>query len=237
VQVGGGDQWGNITSGCEFVRRKTGHIVHGVTVPLLTTSSGEKLGKSAGNAVWLTGPNSSYLLYQAMLQVADQDAAAMLSRLSCLPLEELHRTMDLHTSSPEKFLAQKTLAEEVTRLVHGEEGLSRAKTATQALFGDQHSLRSLSRDQLLEVFSHIPSSQLGLDTLTGSPTVGEVAVLAGVVSSQFEVRRLLAAGGLYVNGQRVAKEETFLSSLHMLPGNLTVFRVGKKTHHLLSWTN
>ncbi|CAI8034697.1 Tyrosine--tRNA ligase, mitochondrial [Geodia barretti] len=235
LQVGGGDQWGNITSGCEFVRKKTGHLVHGVTVPLLTTSSGDKLGKTAGNAVWLTG--SSYPLYQFLLQTGDHDVATCLHRLTSLPPEEVDVIMQQHTTAPESFLAQKRLAEEVTRLVHGAEGLTHAETATKALFGDHHSLRSLTSDELLNLFSHVPTTQLNFDHLSSDTTVSEIAVQAKVVKSEFAVHQLLSTGGLYVNGDRVAENETFLPSLHMLPGNLTVFRVGKKTHHLIQWTH
>jgi tyrosyl-tRNA synthetase len=233
--VGGGDQWGNITSGCEFVRKKTGHLVHGVTVPLLTTSSGDKLGKTAGNAVWLTG--SSYPLYQFLLQTGDHDLATCLHRLTFLPTEEVDVIMQQHTTSPERILAQRRLAEEVTRLVHGAEGLAHAETATKALFGDHHSLRSLTSDELLNLFSHVPTTPLNFDLISSDTTVSEIALEAKVVKSEFAVRQLLSTGGLYVNGERVAENETFLPSLHVLPGNLTVFRVGKKTHHLIQWTH
>jgi tyrosyl-tRNA synthetase len=235
MQIGGGDQWGNITAGCEFVRKKSGDIVHGVTVPLLMTSSGEKLGKSAGNAVCLSG--SSYHLYQSMLQVADQEVEAMLGHLTFLPREEISGVMEQHTAYPERYLAQRTLAEQVTRLVHGEEGVCHAERATQALFGDQQSLHALTSEELLDLFSHVPTTQLDMAVLKDSPTVGDVALLARVVPSQFQLQRLLATGGLYLNGQRATEGETFSSSLHMLPGNLSVFRVGKKTHQLLHWTS
>lgn len=158
-----------------------------------------------------------------------------------------------------------------------EEGLAQAKTATKALFGDHHCLRSLSSescsifspptitsfspgDELLQLFRHVPTTQLNLDLLNNHPTVGEIAVQASVVPSKCKsiseyhhqaiynnsvkvvkwcssvaVQQLLSTGGLYVNGERASEKQTFAPSLHMLPGNITVFRVGKKNHHLVQW--
>lgn len=126
-------------------------------------------------------------------------------------------------------------------------------TATKALFGDHQSLHSLTSQQLIDLFSRVPTSTLNFDLLLDEPTVGSIAVQAAVIPSQcmsplplsppsmylyitVELSRLLATGGLYINGQRVTEGETFHQSIHMLPGNLTVFRIGKKKHHLLHWT-
>jgi tyrosyl-tRNA synthetase len=237
LQIGGGDQWGNITAGCEFVRKAANSEVHGLTVPLMTTSTGEKIGKSAGNAVWLS-PNktSCYQLYQYFVKVSDSDVEKYLKALTFLPLEEVKSVMEEHRQTPEDRVAQKRLAECVTRTVHGEQGLCQAVNATSALFGSPGALKQLKKSELEQLLADAPTFETPLRDVDEDLTVVAVLNRAGILESKGQGKRLVEGGGLYVNHEKVTTpSEVFSKESHIIHDNLTVVRIGKSNYFILKW--
>jgi tyrosyl-tRNA synthetase len=230
LQGGGGDQWGNITAGTELIRKERGVEAGGLTFPLLTTSSGEKFGKSAGNAVWLDpGMTSPYRFYQYWYHVDDRDAERLLLLFSTLGVAEIAELAAAHRAAPERRQAQRRLAEEVTRRVHGEAGLAGAQRLAQALFGGE--LAGLAPREIEEAFSGVPSAVLSRAELERGMPVTAAAAASGAAASRGEARRLLAGGGLYVNNVRVTEDRP-LGVQDLLGGEVVVFRAGKRSHAL-----
>ena len=216
AQVGGSDQWGNITSGLDLIARKGGGEVFGLTLPLLTTSAGEKLGKSAGNAVWLSADlTSPYELYQHFLHTHDTDVDRFLSLFSLS-----HDTPHVQADSGEGGGREgvRRLARQVVRLVHGEEGLRQAEERTRALFeGGGEGVEGVKRPRA-EVVGH---------------SVVDLLMAVGAVSSRNEARRLIKEGGCYLHGERV-KDDRALVGEGDVRGGAVVVRVGKKRPHVVS---
>lgn len=235
LQVGGSDQWGNITAGIELIRRIRGVETYGLTTPLICDSRGQKFGKSEGNAIYLDARRTScYAFYQFFLRTADADVIRFLRIFTHLPeaeIEELERRLP---AEPEKREAQLRLAEEVTRAVHGEAGLEQARRASSALFGAP--LQDLAPEILLEVFADVPSAELLCSEVEGRP-VAEVVVKAGLCPSGNAARRLIRDGGLYVNNRRVEGTDARIRTEDLLGGHLLVLRSGKKTYHLVKTTS
>jgi len=232
LQAGGSDQWGNITAGIDLIRRVEGAEAFGVTFPLVTTSSGEKFGKSAGNAVWLDPARTSpYRFYQYWLQTEDSDVAKFLGFFSFLPWEEIQAIVAEHMATPERRIGQKRLAEEVTRLVHGEEELQRAINASKALFGG--SLTGLERRDLEDIFADVPSSTLPASDLQTGLTLTDILVKSGMCQSNGEARRLVQGGGVYVNNERAADAMASIGTDSLLAGFAVVLRSGKKNYRLV----
>jgi tyrosyl-tRNA synthetase len=223
VQGGGSDQWGNITAGIELIRRKATGQAFGITFPLLTTSSGEKFGKSAGNAIWLD-PNrtSPYQFYQYWINTDDRDAERFLKLFTFLELEEITA---LCARSPEQRIPQKRLAAEVTRLVHGQEAVAQALKASEVLFGGD--VTGLSDKDLAEIFSDVPSF-----SFNSGARITDAMVLSTAASSKSEAVRLLKNGGVYWNNQRVTDPQAELRREDLAPRNTGVLRVGKKSYYL-----
>ena len=164
IQAGGSDQWGNITAGTELIRKSIGKEAFGITFPLLATSSGEKFGKSAGNAVWLdTKRTSPYQFYQFWIRTDDRDVEKMLRLFTFLAMPEIDTLMAKHSTDPAQRAAQKKLAEEMTRLVHGEDSLKAALNASEALFGGE--LSGLSDADLVDIFTDVPSFTVTAESL------------------------------------------------------------------------
>eukprot|EP00731_Ephydatia_muelleri_P027999 Em0019g872a len=239
MQVGGSDQWGNISIGYEYVRKLTGSEVQGLTTPLLLTSTGEKIGKSAGNAVWLSPhKTTSYSLYQYFVKMADSDTERLLKYFTFLPLEEIESIMQAHRSQPELRTAQKVLAENVTKLVHGMSGLETALTATAALFGDPEALASLPESSFEDVFVGVPSGELSHNLCADGKglSLAEVAVKSGAVPSKKEAQKMINWGSFRVNNVLVQSPlEKLDPAKHILKGRFTVLRVGKSRYHLVKW--
>lgn len=232
LQAGGSDQWGNITAGIDLIRRVEGAEAFGVTFPLVTTSSGEKFGKSAGNAIWLDPARTSpYRFYQYWLQTEDSDVARFLGFFSFLPWEEIQAIVAEHMATPERRIGQKRLAEEVTRLVHGEAELQRAINASKALFGG--SLTGLERRDLEDIFADVPSSTLPVSDLQTGLTLTDILVKSGMCQSNGEARRLVLGGGVYVNNERAADATASIASDSLLAGFAVVLRSGKKNYRLV----
>ncbi len=231
LQIGGSDQWGNITAGIELIRRLRSVETFGLTFPLISDSAGRKFGKSEGNAVSLDARRTSpYTFYQFFLRVEDTDVDRLLKVFTFLPLDEIESFRKMTENAPEQRAAQRRLAEEVTRMVHGENGLQQAQAATEALFGG--TLAGLSANDLGDVFADAPSAQLSADTVVNRDIVS-VAVAAGLCGGKGAARRLIAGGGLYLNNQRVDSEQAVVSSDDILDGRMLVLRSGKKNYRLV----
>ncbi|KAJ1678111.1 tyrosyl-tRNA synthetase, partial [Spiromyces aspiralis] len=238
--LGGSDQWGNITAGTELIRRLGGsngadppEEAFGVTLPLLTTATGEKFGKSAGNAVWLDARlTSPFEFYQFFVQTADADVESYLKLFTLLPLERVEAAMQEHLERLERFDAQKLLASEVTELVHGGK---RALIATEVLFGKASDLTAYDRAELAGAFEH-DRRMVSVESrdVLGRP-VTEIAVMARACKSKSEVARLIKGGGLYWNNTRVtdAKWQPSPDNGDFIGGSIGVIRVGKTSYHLV----
>lgn len=230
LEVGGSDQWGNITAGTDLVHRLRGTEVYGLTFPLVCDSNGLKFGKSEGNAIFLDSRKTSYYdFYQFFLRSMDADVIRYLRIFTFLPEErivELEKAVQEH---PELREAQRVLAEEVTRAVHGEAGLRQALKATDVLFGG--SMEGLSADELENIFKNVKSGELAKDEILGKP-VFEVAAAAGMTASKGEARRLAQQGGLVLNGEK-APLERVVSESDLIDGRIAIFRAGKKNYFLL----
>lgn len=231
LQVGGSDQWGNITAGVDLVRKLRGAEVHGLTFPLVTDSAGRKFGKSEGNAVYLDRRlTSCYDFYQFFVRAADADVLRLLRIFTFLPEEDIEELRKQVEQEPERREAQKGLAEEVTRMVHGEEGLQLAIRASAVLFGE--SMAGLRADDLLEIFANVPSAELGRPDVLDA-TVIDVAAASGMCRSKGEARRLIESGGLYVNNGRVPDVSATIGPCDLADGRVVVLRSGKKGFHLI----
>ncbi len=225
IEVGGSDQWGNITAGTDLVHYVRGEQCYGVTVPLVKDAAGRKFGKSEGNAVFLDAEKTScYKFYQFFLRSEDAVVVDYLKAFTFLPLDEIAQLAETVKSAPEKREAQRVLARDVTLRVHGEDGLAQAERATAALFGG--SLAGLSADELLSAFGDAPCAELPAGETFGQ-SVARVAVAAGLFKSQSEARRLADGGGLYLNGERVSAADV-LSEDRAIDGKVFVLRAGRK---------
>jgi tyrosyl-tRNA synthetase len=233
LQIGGSDQWGNITAGIDLARRMHGVQLYGLTCPLLLKSDGSKMGKTERGAVYLSPEKTSpYAFYQYWINVADVDAATCLRFLTELPQEEIQSLDISRDQQPHLRESQKRLAEELTRLIHGESGLATAKKATDVFFGAE--IENLSDAQLIDIFADVPSKTLPRDRLSrdGLPLV-DAFVEAGLAKSKSEARRTIAQGGAYVNNRPRADVETRLSSNDLASESVMVLRSGKKKYGLL----
>ena len=227
LQIGGSDQWGNITAGTELIRRQRGVEAYGLTFPLVTDSQGRKFGKSEGNAVYLDSRKTSYYdFYQFFLRTEDADACRYLRIFTFLPMEEIAALEELVRTQPEKREAQKILAEDMTRRVHGEAGLGAAQRASSVLFGG--SMAGLGAAELLPIFKDVPSCTLDRAAVVGKSAI-ELAALSGLCKSKGEARRLAESGGLYLNNEKAALADV-LTEDRIVDGQLVVLRSGKKTY-------
>jgi tyrosyl-tRNA synthetase len=233
IQGGGNDQWGNITAGTDLIRKaQPGAKVFGVTFPLLTTSRGEKFGKTAGNAVWLDAERTSpYQLYQYWVRSEDADVEKFLKLFTFLSLDEIAAIMAEHNESPERRAAQKALAEHATRLIHGEDGLAKAVAASGALFGGD--LSALGAGELKDIFADVPSTTMERSRLAEGLGVLDLFAETGLAKSKGEARKKIAQGGVYINNERISDVDATIDSAGLLADELLVLRMGKKQYHLV----
>ncbi len=234
VQFGGSDQWGNITSGTDLIRRVEGGKAFGVVSPLVTDSSGRKAGKTESGAVWLDPTlTSPYAFYQFWLNTDDADAVKYLKCFSLLSRDEIAELEVATISEPYKRAAQKALGADVTRRVHSETGLAKALQATDALFGGD--LSGLSSDDIAHVFADVPSSQLSKDELAGEgKTMVDLLDESGVAASKGDARRSIEGGGIYLNNRRVEGVDQRATIDDAIDGRFLVLRKGKKSYHLVA---
>ncbi|XP_025311361.1 tyrosine--tRNA ligase, mitochondrial [Canis lupus baileyi] len=235
VQLGGSDQLGNITSGYEFIHKLTGEDVFGITVPLVTSTTGAKLGKSAGNAVWLNREKTSpFELYQFFVRQQDNLVERYLKLFTFLPLPEIDHIMQLHDKEPEKRGPQKRLAAEVTKLVHGQEGLDSAKRCTQALYHSSiDALEVMSDQELKELFKEASFSELVLDPGT---SVLDICRKANAIPDGPRGYRMITEGGVSINHRQVTNPESVLVvGQHILKNGLSLLKIGKRNFYIIKW--
>jgi tyrosyl-tRNA synthetase len=237
VQAGGSDQWGNITAGIDLARRLRGTQLHGITWPLLTKSDGSKMGKTESGAVWLSPVRTSpYQFYQYWINIEDADAGKCLRFLTELRHEEIESLDAARASNPGARESQRRLAEEITRLVHGESGLVAARRATEIFFGAE--IDKLTDAQLVEIFADVPSKTLPRSRLDGGGlNVIDAFVEAGLAKTKSESRRTIEQGGANVNNRRVESIDRALTAADLASETVMVLRSGRKKYALLRFPN
>ncbi|OFZ77739.1 MAG: tyrosine--tRNA ligase [Bdellovibrionales bacterium RIFOXYD1_FULL_53_11] len=232
LQIGGSDQWGNITAGTDLVRKCGGTEVYGMTFPLVTKADGTKFGKTESGTIWLDAARTSpYRFYQYLLQTTDADAGAMLGFFSFHPPERIQQLEAATRATPEKREAQIALAGELTGLVHGREALRRAEKASLALFGSE--IRDLDAGTLGEVFAGAPSTSKPRAAVEGGWALVDALAETGLCQSKGMARKDIAGGGVYINNERVTDQARVLGACDVLAGGFIVLRKGKKTYHLV----
>ena len=232
MQMGGSDQWGNITAGTDLIRRRLGKTGYGLTWPLLTRSDGQKMGKSVHGALWLDPDKTSpYEFRQYWVQLPDEDVERFLLQLTLRSVDDIKALMDEHRAAPEKRLAQRALATDVTALVHGSAAEQAAAEAAQVLFGGDPT--AASAEALAVVSREVPSSEMTREQLGD-----QIAVLVqtGLASSNGEARRTLTQKGFKANGKTLEETKSLLE-VDLLHGRYMLLRKGKTNFHLLTVTN
>ncbi|XAO27794.1 tyrosine-tRNA ligase [Cryptococcus bacillisporus CA1280] len=246
IQLGGSDQWGNIVAGIDLIRRgkiaereekgeqmkEEEEDVYGLTIPLLTTSTGEKFGKSAGNAVWLDDKRTSAAeFYQFFLRTTDEDVEKYLKLFTFLPLSRIQDVMEAHQSSKTERLPQKLLAAEVTELVHGPAALSRALTAAQVLYST--SISSLTAEKVLDAFRGDMRLHRVKKEDLAKMGVGKVAVTYGLCGSVGESQRLVQSSALQVNDRKIGDHREKIAVEDLVDGHIAIVRAGHKRQIIL----
>lgn len=237
LQVGGSDQWGNITAGTDLGRRMRAVQLHGLTCPLLMKSDGTKMGKTSGGALWLSPEKTSpYQFYQYWINVDDADVGVSLRMLTELPREEVDALDSAREQDPAARASQRCLAEELTRLVHGEAGLTAARRATDIFFGAE--ISDLDDAQLAQIFADVPSQTISRAALSdeGGLPVVDGLVASGLAKSKGEARRTVEQGGAYVNNRRIESVDRRLTAADLASETVLVLRSGKKKYALLRFT-
>lgn len=232
-QMGGSDQWGNITAGIDLVRRMRGEKAHGITYPLVTGAGGHKFGKTEAGAVWLDPKlTSPYRFYQFWMNVDDRDVISYLKCFTLLDSDEITADEASLAERPHERAAHRRLAEVVTRSVHGETGLASAQGATAVLFGG--SLSGLGADEISDIFADVPSSEIPKIELEGEGT-GILDLLASteVANSKGDARRSVEGGGVYLNNERVTDTDGRVRLEDAVEGRFLVLRKGKKAYHMV----
>ncbi|KAF9204052.1 tyrosyl-tRNA synthetase [Haplosporangium sp. Z 27] len=250
IQLGGSDQWGNITAGIDLIHKKKktteeqvliesnsessekASSAYGLTIPLLTTATGEKFGKSAGNAVWLDETMTSLFdFYQFFVKTADADVGRYLHYFTLLNADEINTVMEKHNAEPEKRIAQHTLAKETTELVHGVEAVPKALLATHVLFGA--SLDKIKGQELIDAFEHdsrlVPLSK----SQVGEMSVDRIALESGLCSSKSEAKKLVKSGGFYINNVKITDASYRIAEKDWIDGAVCVLRSGKSNYKLV----
>jgi tyrosyl-tRNA synthetase len=231
LQVGGSDQWGNITAGMDLIRKLRQGTAHALTFPLVTTSTGEKFGKSAGNAVWLDPAlTSPWDFYQYLVRQEDRDVIRFLNFYTFLPRERIEALAEQVRTAPERREAQKMLASEVTRIVHGEAVATEMLRAAEIVYHAE--IKDLSDQTLAAVFASVPSTEVTWSELDAGLDLIALLARAGLAASKGEARRLIKSGGVYVNNVR-ADGEIKLGRHHLASESFIVLRSGKKNYHLV----
>jgi tyrosyl-tRNA synthetase len=231
AQVAGSDQWGNIVTGVDLIRRKHRGEAFGLTVPLVTKADGGKFGKTESGAVWLsTDRTSAYAFYQFWLNTADADLGSYLRVFTLLPRADVQALLEASERSPQERAGQRALAEHVTELVHGRAGVEHARAVTDALFSGD--VQQLSRQTLEEVFAQAPTARFARERLAGDGIAAiDLLVEAGVCKSKREARELLSSGAVHISTRR-AELETRIGSEWLMHGEVLLIRRGKKSWHV-----
>ena len=233
LQMGGSDQWGNIVAGIELIRKLRGTRCYALVSPLVTTSAGIKFGKTEAGSVWLDANlTSPYRFYQFWYNTDDRDVVKYLKFFTMLNRQEIAALEALTASAPEKREAQKRLAEEVTLMVHGEYNLRKAIQASQVLFGGE--IADLNASEVLDIFADVPSSDIPWASFAGDgmPLV-DLVIACGFAPSKGATRRLIEAGGIYVNNRRVADVQATIDLSALIEWQYLVLRKGAREYHLV----
>ena len=233
LQMGGTDQWGNITAGIDLIRKLRAKKAHGLVWPLMKTASGTKFGKTETGTIWLDAARTSpFKFYQFWLNTDDGDVVAYLKSFTFLDRAAIAELEGANTSAPEKREAHRVLAREVTGLVHGAEHVVRAEYASTLLFGED--IATLSVDDLLAVFEDVPSTEMSPASFEqGGVPLAEAVAAAKLAPSKGEAARLIRGGGIYVNNRRCADDKKRLTRDEAIGGRVFVLRRGGKQQHLL----
>lgn len=236
LQMGGSDQWGNITAGIDLIRKLRAKKAHGLVMPLVTMASGVKFGKTEAGTIWLDPARTSpFRFYQFWLNTDDRDVVTYLKYFTFLERRAIEEIEHAATREPEKRDAQRVLAREVTTLVHGADQLARAEHASSVLFGED--IATLEADEALAVFEDVPSTELTADAFAGEGmALVDLVARVELAASKSEARRLVQAGGVYVNNRRVTDVQTRLTREQAIGGRLFVLRKGQKQNHLVRLT-
>ena len=237
LQMGGSDQWGNITTGGELIRRKEGLDAYGLTWPLMTKSDGKKFGKTESGNIWLDPERTSpYKFYQFWLNTTDEDAARYVKIFTILPPARIDALIAEHREAPHLRKLQKTLAKEITCLIHGEEAYNLALEASQILFGNATSetLRKIDENTFLSVFEGVPQYEIAAaDLKAGISIVDFLADKTAIMSSKGEARRALKSYAIGINKEKVQGEETIIGESHLIDGKYILAQSGKKNYFLV----
>ncbi len=232
LQMGGTDQWGNITAGIDLVRRMGGPRCHGIVFPLVESASGVKFGKTEAGTVWLDPARTSpYRFYQFWLNTDDRDVIRYLKMFTLLDRVAVDERVRAVAETPHQRRAQRTLAAEMTRVVHGADGLDRAVRASRVLFGG--SLDGLGAVDIAEIFADVPSTTLARSTLEDGVDLAVLMADAGMTKSRGEARRLIRGGGVYLNGRRVAAMGRVVGKGDPIEDRYVIVRVGKKRNFVV----
>jgi len=236
VQLGGSDQWGNITAGIDLIRKLRARKAHGLVMPLVTTASGVKFGKTEAGTIWLDPARTSpFRFYQFWLNTDDRDVVPYLKYFTFLDRDTIEAVDATGREAPGKREAQRLLAREMTTLVHGGEQMARAERASSVLFGED--ITTLSADDVLSVFEDVPSAELPATALDGDG-IGMVDLVARaqLAGSKSDARRLVQSGGVYVNNRRINDPQTRLTRAHAIEGRLILLRKGQRQNVLVRLT-
>ncbi|MDE6391995.1 MAG: tyrosine--tRNA ligase [Muribaculaceae bacterium] len=237
LQLGGSDQWGNITTGTELIRRKLGGEAYALTCPLITKADGGKFGKTESGNIWLDPARTSpYRFYQFWLNVSDSDAEKYLKIFTSLTKEEIEALATEHAADPGRRPMQKRLAKELTVMVHSEKDYEAAVEASAILFSNQaaEALRNLDERTLLDVFEGVPTFQISRSELeAGIPALDLLAVKSGVFPSKGEARKMVQAGAVSVNKEKLTDPAATIDATSLLGGKYIHIQKGKKNHFLL----
>jgi tyrosyl-tRNA synthetase len=235
LQMGGTDQWGNITAGIDLVRRVRAKKVHGLVWPLLTTASGTKFGKTEAGTVWLDPDRTTpFKFYQFWLNTDDRDVVAYVKFFTFLDERAIAALEETTKTAPERREAQRVLARELTTAVHGSDQTARAEHASTVLFGED--ITTLSVDEVLAVFADVPSTELPADQLADGVGIVDLVARVQLAASKGEARRLVQGGGVYVNNRRVSDPQTKLTRNDAIGGQLFIVRKGQKQNYVVRLT-
>lgn len=232
LQMGGSDQWGNIVTGTELIRRKIGAEAFAITAPLLTKADGSKFGKSEGGNVWLDPEKTSaYKFYQFWLNTSDDEAIKLIAIFTLLDKPTIESLTEKHLASPHERILQRTLAEEVTKMVHGSEALHTAQQASEILFGKATSehLKSLNEQNFLDVFEGVDQSEVELHE---GMSIVDLLTDSGFLASKSEAKRELSGNAISVNKDKVGEDYTFHPS-HLVDGKYLLLQKGKKNYFII----
>ncbi|HTA30920.1 MAG TPA: tyrosine--tRNA ligase, partial [Candidatus Cybelea sp.] len=234
LQIGGSDQWGNITAGMELTRKKAGGRVFGLTLPLILNTDGTKFGKSAAGAVWLDARKTSvYKFYQFWIRTDDRDVARYLKLFTFLPKEEIESLVAQHEARPEARVAHKSLAAAMTDLIHGPAATAEAVRASEILFGG--GLDGIAESTFNEIVGEVPTRELEKSKLEGAGTpLSEIMAASGLCPSKGQARKDIEGGGVYVNNIRESNPQRHLSAADLLFGRHLLLRKGKRNYTVMS---